>query len=70
MDEKFLKNILENVQSHELSIDEAITKLRYLPFEDLGFVTIDHHRSLRQGFPSASGAGKRPRNRSLRSLTA
>ena len=50
MDEKLLKNILESVQSNELSIDDAITKLRYLPFEDLGFVTIDHHRSLRQGF--------------------
>jgi len=51
MDEKLLKNILNGVQSNALSIDEAITKLRYLPFEDLGFVTIDHHRSLRQGFP-------------------
>ena len=50
MDEKLIKNILESVQSNELSIDDAITKLRHLPFEDLGFVTIDHHRSLRQGF--------------------
>ena len=51
MDEKLLKNLLEKVRSNELSIDNAITKLRHLPFEDLGFVTIDHHRSLRQGFP-------------------
>jgi pyridinium-3,5-biscarboxylic acid mononucleotide synthase len=50
MDEKLIKNILESVQSNELSIDDAITKLRHLPYEDLGFVNIDHHRSLRQGF--------------------
>lgn len=51
MDEKRLRNILASVQSQELNIDEAMTKLRHLPFEDLGFVSIDHHRTLRQGFP-------------------
>jgi len=50
MDEKLLKDILESVYSHELSIDDAVTKLRYLPFENLGFAHIDHHRFLRQGF--------------------
>ena len=51
MDEKLVKSILGEVQSGRLTIDEAINKLRHLPFEDLGFVNIDHHRSLRQGFP-------------------
>jgi NCAIR mutase (PurE)-related protein len=32
-------------------VDEAIEKLRHLPFEDLGFACIDHHRQIRRGFP-------------------
>jgi NCAIR mutase (PurE)-related protein len=55
MDEKLLKHILESVQSHELTIDNALTKLRHLPFENLGFATLDHHRSLRQGFAECIG---------------
>jgi len=51
MDTKTVKKILESVRSEELNIDEALQRLRHLPFEDLGFVNIDHHRSLRQGFP-------------------
>lgn len=46
-----LKTILEKVKNGEIAIDEAIEKLRHLPFEDLGFATIDHHRQLRRGFP-------------------
>jgi len=42
---------LEQVKNGEISIDEAMEKLRHLPFEDLGFARIDHHRSIRQGFP-------------------
>jgi len=34
-----------------LKIDEAIEKLRHLPFEDLGFACVDHHRQIRRGFP-------------------
>ena len=51
MDSETVKKILEGVRSGELNMDEALNKLRHLPFEDLGFVNIDHHRSLRQGFP-------------------
>ena len=36
-----------------MKIDEAIEKLRHLPFEDLGFACIDHHRQIRRGFPEA-----------------
>ena len=43
--------MLEQVKNDELSIDQAVEKLRHLPFEDLGFACIDHHRQIRRGFP-------------------
>jgi NCAIR mutase (PurE)-related protein len=43
--------LLEQVRNDELSIDHAVEKLRHLPFEDLGFACIDHHRQIRRGFP-------------------
>jgi len=43
--------LLEQVKNGEISIDEAVEKLRHLPFEDLGFACIDHHRQIRRGFP-------------------
>ena len=46
-----LKTIFEQVKADELSIEEAVEKLRHMPFEDLGFACIDHHRQLRRGFP-------------------
>jgi len=42
---------LEQVKNGDLEIDQAVEKLRHLPFEDLGFACIDHHRQLRRGFP-------------------
>ncbi len=46
-----MKQLLQQVKQNELTIDEAVEKLRHLPFEDLGFARIDHHRQIRQGFP-------------------
>ena len=46
-----MKKLLEQVKDGSLGIDEAVEKLRHLPFEDLGFAHIDHHRQIRQGFP-------------------
>jgi len=46
-----LTELLENVKSGKTETSEAIEQLRKLPFEDVGFAKIDHHRSLRQGFP-------------------
>jgi len=43
--------LLEQVKAGDTSVEEAIEKLRYLPFEDLGFAQIDHHRQIRRGFP-------------------
>ena len=46
-----LRKLLEQVRDASVSPDEAITRLRHLPFEDLGFARIDHHRPLRTGMP-------------------
>ena len=43
------KRILEQLQAGELSVDQALLKLKLAPFEDLGFAKVDHHRALRQG---------------------
>ncbi len=59
MDPQRLKELLENVRAGTLSADEALEQLKALPFEDLGFAKVDHHRALRTGFPEVIfGAGK------------
>lgn len=57
----FLKSILEALKSGEISVEDACGKLRDLPYEDLGYAKIDHHRSIRSGFPEVIfGDGKTP----------
>ena len=51
MDEGDIRKLLEGVRRGELPVDRAIERLRQLPYEDLGFAKIDHHRALRQGYP-------------------
>lgn len=46
-----LANLLEGVQKGQITVSEAQERLATLPFEDLGFAKVDHHRTLRQGFP-------------------
>ncbi len=59
MDSKVLQQLLEEVQGGRLPVAAAVERLRTLPFEDLGFARVDHHRQLRQGFPEVVfGAGK------------
>ena len=54
-----LEDLLAKVQTGKTSIEEAMGQLKSLPFEDLGFSRIDHHRSLRKGFPEVIwGEGK------------
>jgi len=61
MDETALRQLLEDVRSGHLDADEAASRLRRLPFADLGFAKVDHHRSLRQGLAEAVyGPGKTP----------
>lgn len=56
-----LEDLLRNVKSGKISIHEAIGQLKSLPFEDLGYARVDHHRSLRKGFPEVIwGEGKSP----------
>jgi pyridinium-3,5-biscarboxylic acid mononucleotide synthase len=59
MTEEQVRQILGDLKSGALSEDQAVARLRNLPFEDLGFANVDHHRTLRQGFPEVIfGAGK------------
>ena len=46
-----LERLLSAVRSGKVSVTKALEQLRSLPFEDLGFASLDHHRSIRQGFP-------------------
>jgi len=56
-----LHKLFTEVRSKKLSPDEAVARLRHLPFEDLGFAKIDHHRALRQGMPEVIfSEGKTP----------
>ena len=54
-----LEDLLKKVKLGKITLDKALAELKSLPFEDLGFTRIDHHRSLRKGFPEAIwGEGK------------
>ncbi len=59
MDEAKLRALLDSVRSGAASLDDAVAKLRDLPFTDLGYAMVDHHRALRQGAPEVIfGEGK------------
>jgi NCAIR mutase (PurE)-related protein len=61
VDEAALQRLLDDVRSGVLHPDDALVELRRLPFADLGFARVDHHRALRQGRPEAVyGPGKAP----------
>ena len=59
MDRSDVREVLEDVAGGRMSVDDAIDRLKLIPFEDLGFAKVDHHRSIRQGVPEVVyGAGK------------
>src|SRR5690242_69436 len=61
MDQDHLRGLLEQVRAGAVDVDAAIERMRHLPFEDLGFAKIDHHRALRHGIPEVVfGKGKTP----------
>jgi len=61
MNQTELLKILESVKVGALAPDKASERLKHLPFEDLGFAKVDHHRALRQGFAEVIlGKGKTP----------
>jgi pyridinium-3,5-biscarboxylic acid mononucleotide synthase len=56
-----IRKLFEKVRAGKVSPDEAVNELRHLPFEDLGFAKVDHHRALRVGVPEVVlGQGKTP----------
>jgi NCAIR mutase (PurE)-related protein len=61
VDREGLRKLLEDVSAGRVGVDVALTKLRRLPYEDLSFAKVDHHRALRGGAPEAVFcAGKTP----------
>ncbi len=46
-----MRRLLEELRKGKATVDEVVERLRRLPFEDMGFAKVDHHRSLRRGFP-------------------
>lgn len=53
MDDSVIRELLAAVHEGKTSVTEALARLRDLPFEDLGFAKVDHHRALRTGYPEA-----------------
>src|SRR5580704_1427364 len=63
MKSEAIKKLFEQVKKGKLSPDEAMQQLKHLPFEDLGFANVDHHRALRVGMAEVIfGPGKTPAN--------
>jgi NCAIR mutase (PurE)-related protein len=61
MDQDQLRSLFEQVRDGAVDIDAAIARMRHMPFEDLGFAKVDHHRALRHGIPEVIFAkGKTP----------
>jgi pyridinium-3,5-biscarboxylic acid mononucleotide synthase len=61
MQEEQLRELLEQVREGAVDVDAALGRMRHLPFEDLGFAKVDHHRALRHGMPEVIFAkGKTP----------
>ena len=61
MDSKTFLKLLEDYKNERVSEQEALDILKHLPFEDLGYARVDHHREMRKGFPEVIfGSGKTP----------
>src|SRR5450755_3455402 len=61
MDQENLRGLLEQVRAGAVDVDAAVERMRHLPFEDLGFAKVDHHRAIRHGIPEVIfGKGKTP----------
>ncbi len=59
MTEHQLRSLLEDVRSGATDVDAALHRVKHMPFEDIGFAKVDHHRSLRHGIPEVIfGLGK------------
>ncbi len=59
MDQEQLRKLFDDVRAGAVDVDAAVDRMRHLPFEDLGFAKVDHHRALRHGMPEVIfGKGK------------
>lgn len=62
MDPSALRKLFQQIRKGEVSPDEAVARLRHMPFEDLGFAKVDHHRRIRAGMPEVIfSRGKTPK---------
>ena len=63
MEASQIKKILDSVKSGKTAVKDALDRLKQLPFEDIGFAKVDHHRELRHGIPEVIFAeGKEPKD--------
>ncbi len=61
IEEQQLRALLQSIRDNKVDVDQAMELLRDLPYQDLGFAKLDHHRPLRTGFPEVVlGKGKTP----------
>ncbi len=61
MNPESIRKLFEQVRKGKVTPDDAVARLRHMPFEDLGFAKVDHHRALRNGMPEVIlGEGKTP----------
>ena len=61
MNAESIRALFDDVKEGKVTPDEAVQRMRHMPFEDLGFAKIDHHRALRNGMPEVIfGQGKSP----------
>lgn len=61
MNAESIRKLFDEVRKGAITPDDAVMRLRHLPFEDLGFAKVDHHRALRNGMPEVIlGEGKTP----------
>src|SRR5437660_12496657 len=51
MQAELLRELLTQVRNGDCTVENAVERLRNLPYEDLGYARLDHHRALRKGFP-------------------
>lgn len=66
MDKEYIKSILEKFKKDRITIDEVISKLKHLPYRDLGFAKIDTHRSIRHGFPEVVFCGGKTKEQAVK----
>ena len=70
MDPAQIEALLKEVHEGKTGVEEALTRLRHLPFEDMGFAKLDHHRALRTGNPEVIFAESKTPLRWQQSLSA